>query len=79
MKEVLAKIFGGAGVGVAEKLSNIIGQHVFSKEEKARFEKEMTEVFINAEQEQQKSDALNRIIKSHKRRMDLTQRKKNIL
>ena len=55
MKEVLAKIFGGAGVGVAEKLSNIIGQHVFSKEEKARFEKEMTEVFINAEQEQQKN------------------------
>ena len=31
MKEVLAKIFGGAGVGVAEKLSNIIGQHVFTK------------------------------------------------
>ena len=34
---------------------------------------------LSAEQEQQKSDALNRIIKSHKRRMDLTQRKKNIL
>ena len=34
---------------------------------------------LSAEQEQQKSDALNRIIKLHKRRMELTQRKKNIL
>jgi len=34
---------------------------------------------LSAKEEQQKSDALNRIIKSHKSRMDLTQRKKNIL
>mgnify|MGYP003146387664 FL=1 len=34
---------------------------------------------LSAEEEQQKSDTLNRIIKNHKRRMDLTQRKKNIL
>ena len=34
---------------------------------------------LSAEQEQQKSDAFNRIIKLHKRRMELTQRKKNIL
>ena len=32
---------------------------------------------LSAEQEQQKSDALNRIIKSHKRRMDLTQKLSN--
>lgn len=53
MKEILAKIFGGAAGGVAEKISGIIDKHTFSKEEKARFEKEMTEVFIKAEQDMQ--------------------------
>lgn len=53
MKEILAKIFGGAAGGVAEKISAIIDKHTFSKEEKARFEKEMTEVFIKAEQDMQ--------------------------
>ncbi len=55
MKEILAKIFGGAGASVAEKISGIIDNHTFSKEEKARFEKEMAEVFINAEADQQKN------------------------
>lgn len=53
MKEILAKIFGGAAGGVAEKISGIIDKHTFSKEEKARFEKEMTEIFIKAEQDMQ--------------------------
>lgn len=53
MKEILAKIFGGAAGSVAEKISGIIDKHTFSKEEKARFEKEMTEVFIKAEQDMQ--------------------------
>jgi len=53
MKEILSKIFGGAAGGVAEKISGIIDKHTFSKEEKARFEKEMTEVFIKAEQDMQ--------------------------
>lgn len=53
MKQILAKIFGGAGGSVAEKISGIIDKHTFSKEEKARFEKEMTEVFIKAEQDMQ--------------------------
>jgi len=34
---------------------------------------------LSAKEEQEKSDTLNRIIKNHKRRMDLTQSKKNIL
>lgn len=55
MKEILAKIFGGAAGGVAEKISNIIDKHTFSKEEKAKLEKEMTEVFIQAEQDMQKN------------------------
>ena len=55
MKEILGKIFGGAAGGVAEKISGIIDKHTFSKEEKARFEKEMTEVFIQAESDMQKN------------------------
>jgi len=55
MKEILAKIFGGAAGGVADKISNIIDKHTFSKEEKAKLEKEMTEVFIQAEQDMQKN------------------------
>ena len=55
MKNILSKIFGGAGGGIANSISNIIDKHTFSKEEKARFEKEMTEVFINAEADMQKN------------------------
>ena len=55
MKQILAKIFGAAGGGIAEKISNIVAKHTFSKEDQARFEKEMTEVFISAESETQKN------------------------
>jgi len=55
MKEILAKIFGGAAVGVAEKLGGVVNKFVHTKEEKAAFQKEMTQIFINAEAEQQKN------------------------
>ncbi len=55
MKQILAKIFGAAGGGIAEKISNIVAKHTFSKEDKARFEKEMTQVFIQAESDMQKN------------------------
>ena len=55
MKQILAKIFGAAGGGVAEKISNIVAKHTFSKEDRARFEKEMTQVFIQAESDMQKN------------------------
>ena len=55
MKQILAKIFGAAGGGIAEKISNIVAKHTFSKEDRARFEKEMTEVFIQAESDMQKN------------------------
>ncbi len=55
MKKILAKICGGAGGGVAEKISNIIAKHTFSKEDRAKFEKEMTEVFIKAEADMQQN------------------------
>ena len=49
MKNILAKLFGGAGGSIAEKISGIIDKHTFSKSEKAQFEKEMEEIFIKAE------------------------------
>ena len=55
MKKILAKLFGGAAGGVAEKISNIIAKHTFSKEDRAKFEKEMTEVFIKAETDMQQN------------------------
>jgi cation transport ATPase len=55
MKGILSKIFGIAGGGVADKISKIIDRHSFSKEEKANFEKEMEEIFISAEAEQQRN------------------------
>jgi len=55
MKKILAKIFGGAAGGVAEKISNIIAKHTFSKEDRAKFEKEITEVFIKAEADMQQN------------------------
>ena len=39
MKDILNKIFGAAGGGVAEKLSGIVDKFVQTKEEKAAFEK----------------------------------------
>tara|TARA_R110002167_G_scaffold84722_3_gene230230 strand:+ start:474 stop:881 length:408 start_codon:yes stop_codon:yes gene_type:complete len=49
MKNILAKLFGGVGGSIAEKISGIIDKHTFSKVEKAQFEKEMKEIFIKAE------------------------------
>jgi hypothetical protein len=49
MNKILSKLFGGIGTGIAEKISNIIDKHTFSKIEKAQFEKEMEEIFIKAE------------------------------
>jgi hypothetical protein len=54
MKKILAKLFGGAAGGVADKISGIIAKHTFSKEDKARFENEMAKVFLEAETEIQK-------------------------
>jgi hypothetical protein len=55
MKKILAKIFGGAAGGVAEKISNIIAKHTFSKEDRVRFENEMAKVFLEAESEMQQN------------------------
>lgn len=55
MKNILAKLFGGAGGSIAEKISGIIDKHTFSKVEKAQFEKEMEEIFIKAEADMQQN------------------------
>jgi len=55
MKNILAKLFGTAGGNIAEKISGIIDKHTFSKVEKAQFEKEMTQVWIDAESDIQKN------------------------
>jgi hypothetical protein len=55
MKDILLKFFGNAGGSVAEKISNIIDKHTYNKEEKAEFEKEMSQIFIQAEQSMQKN------------------------
>ena len=55
MKQILAKLFGAVGSNIAEKISNIIDKHTFSKVEKAQFEKEMTQVWIDAESDIQKN------------------------
>ena len=55
MKQILAKIFGGSAGEVGDKLSNIVDKFVRTKDEKAAFEKEMTEILISAEAEMQKN------------------------
>jgi cation transport ATPase len=55
MKKILAKLFGATGGSIAEKISNIIDKHTFSKVEKAQFEKEMAQIWIDAEADIQKN------------------------
>ena len=55
MSKLLSKLFGGAGGGIIEKLSGVADKFIQTKEEKAQFEKEMTEIMIKAEAEMQKN------------------------
>ena len=49
MKNILAKIFGGAGSSIADKISGVVDRFVQTKDEKAEFEKEMTNIFMSHE------------------------------
>ena len=42
-------MFGGAGDSIAEKLGGVVDKFVRTKDEKAEFEKQMTEVFMSHE------------------------------
>ena len=55
MKNILSKLFGGAGVGVASKIANLVDKFVHTKDEKAKFEKEMNKIWIDAESDMQKN------------------------
>jgi len=55
MSKLLAKLFGGAGGGIVEKISGVVDKFVRTKDEKAEFEKQMTEILIEAEAVMQKN------------------------
>lgn len=49
MKKLFAKIFGSTGLSIADGISGIVDKFVQTKEEKAEFEKAMTQVFMDHE------------------------------
>tara|TARA_R100000742_G_C4279594_1_gene104639 strand:+ start:1748 stop:2146 length:399 start_codon:yes stop_codon:yes gene_type:complete len=55
MKEIFLKLFGKAGGGIVDSVSGVVDKFVQTKDEKAQFEKELTEIFIEAETEMQKN------------------------
>jgi len=55
MSKILAQIFGNAGGGIIDKLSGVVDKFVRTKDEKAEFEKQMTEILIEAEAAMQKN------------------------
>lgn len=55
MSKLLAQLFGNAGGGIIDKLSGVVDKFVRTKDEKAEFEKQMTEIFIEAEAVMQKN------------------------
>jgi len=55
MSKLLAKLFGNAGGGIISKLAGVADKFIQTKEEKASFAKEMTQIFIQAEAEMQKN------------------------
>ena len=55
MSKILGKLFGNAGGSVVEKISGVVDKFVWTKDEKAAFEKEMTQILIEAEADMQKN------------------------
>lgn len=55
MGKILIKLFGNTGAGIANSISQLIDKHTFSKEEKAKFDKSMNQIWINAEANMQKN------------------------
>lgn len=55
MNKILAKLFGNAGAGIAGKIGNLVDKFVHTKDEKAKFQKEMNQIWINAESDMQKN------------------------
>ena len=55
MSKILSKLFGNTGGAVVDKLAGVADKFIRTKDEKAEFEKEMTQIFIEAEKEMQKN------------------------
>ena len=55
MNKILTKIFGDAGVSVVDKLAGVADRFIRTKDEKAKFQKEMEQIWIQAESDMQKN------------------------
>lgn len=55
MSKILGKLFGNAGGSVVDKLAGVADRFIRTKDEKAEFEKEMTQILIDAEAAMQKN------------------------
>jgi len=55
MSKILSKLFGNAGGEVVNKLAGVADKFIRTKDEKAEFEKEMTQILIEAEAAMQKN------------------------
>ena len=55
MSKLLAKLFGNTGGSIVNKLAGVADRFIRTKDEKAEFEKEMTQIFIDAEAAMQKN------------------------
>ena len=55
MSNILSKLFGNTGGAVVDKLAGVADKFIRTKDEKAEFKKEVTQIFIEAEKEMQKN------------------------
>ena len=55
MSKILGKLFGNAGDSVVDKLAGVADRFIRTKDEKAEFEKQMTQIMIDAEAAMQKN------------------------
>ena len=55
MSAILAKIFGKAGGGILKSLSSVADKFITTGDEKRAFQKDMEQIFINAEATMQKN------------------------
>jgi len=55
MSKLLTKIFGNAGGGILKSLSNVADKFITTGDEKRAFQKEMEQIFLDAEAAMQKN------------------------
>ena len=55
MSKILGKLFGKASGSVVDKLAGVADRFIRTKDEKAEFEKQMTQIMIDAEAAMQKN------------------------